>query len=77
MSYGSLMRVQLLLIPGMTPDTLGEFYEYVPTLHEVRIGAGIFAAGFLVFTLLCKVAIPILQESDEPAETELSQAEVA
>ncbi len=56
-----------LVIPGMTPDTLGEFYEYVPTLSEVRVGAGIFAVGFLVFTLLCKIAIPILQESQNPA----------
>jgi Ni/Fe-hydrogenase subunit HybB-like protein len=58
-----------LVIPGMTPDTLGEFYEYVPTLSEVRIGAGIFAIGFLVFTILCKMAIPILQETrpKEPA----------
>jgi molybdopterin-containing oxidoreductase family membrane subunit len=57
-----------LVIPGMTPDTLGEFYEYVPTLTEVRIGAGIFAVGFLVFTVLCKIAIPALQEM--PAKTE-------
>jgi Ni/Fe-hydrogenase subunit HybB-like protein len=55
-----------LVIPGMTPDTLGEFYEYVPTLSEVRVGAGIFAAGFLVFTLLCKIAIPILQKDSTP-----------
>ncbi len=52
-----------LVIPGMTPDTLGEIYEYVPTLTEVRVGAGIFAVGFLVFTLLCKMAIPILQDA--------------
>jgi len=52
-----------LVIPGMTPDTLGEFYEYVPTLSEVRVGAGIFAVGFLIFTLLCKMAIPILQDA--------------
>ena len=57
-----------LVIPGMTPDTLGEFYEYVPTLTEVRVGAGIFAVGFLVFTILCKIAIPALQEM--PAKTE-------
>jgi len=49
-----------LVIPAFTPDTLGEVYEYVPTLHELRIGAAIFATGFLVFTSLCKVAIPIL-----------------
>jgi molybdopterin-containing oxidoreductase family membrane subunit len=54
-----------LVIPGMTPDTLGEFYEYVPTLSEVRVGAGIFAIGFLVFTVLCKIAIPILQEPEQ------------
>ncbi len=65
-----------LVIPGMTPDTLGEFYEYVPTLIEVRIGAGIFAIGFLIFTMLCKIAIPILQESEDPVEEDLPQAEV-
>jgi len=61
-----------LVIPGMTPDTLGEFYEYVPTLTEVRIGAGIFAVGFLVFTILCKIAIPALEEM--PAKTEAAAA---
>jgi molybdopterin-containing oxidoreductase family membrane subunit len=61
----------------MTPDTLGEFYEYVPTLIEVRIGAGIFAIGFLIFTMLCKIAIPALQESEEPASEENPRAEVA
>ena len=66
-----------LVIPGMTPDTLGELYEYVPTLTEVRVGAGIFAIGFLIFTMLCKVAIPILQESEGSVEEELPQAEVA
>ena len=49
-----------LVIPGFTPDTLGEIYEYTPTIHELRIGAGIFSVGFLVFTLLCRIAIPIL-----------------
>jgi len=50
-----------LVIPGMTPDTLGEFYEYVPTWTEIRIGAGVFAIGFMVFTVLCKIAIPLIQ----------------
>ena len=48
-----------LLIPGMTPDTLGEIYEYHPTGIELRVAAGIFAVGFLVFTFLLKVAIPV------------------
>jgi molybdopterin-containing oxidoreductase family membrane subunit len=50
-----------LVIPGMTPDTLGEFYEYVPTMIELRVGAGIFAIGFMVFTVLCKIAVPLIQ----------------
>jgi len=49
-----------LVIPGMTPDTLGEIYEYTPTRVEVEVAAGIFAVGFLVFTLLVKVAVPIV-----------------
>jgi molybdopterin-containing oxidoreductase family membrane subunit len=49
-----------LIIPGLTPDTLGEIYEYYPTLTELRVAAGVFAIGFLVFTLMLKVAVPIV-----------------
>ena len=49
-----------LVMPAFTPDTLGEIYEYTPTLHELRIGAAIFSTGFLVFTILCRIAIPIM-----------------
>ena len=52
-----------LVIPGMTPDTLGEIYEYIPTWIEIRIGAGIFSIGFMVFTVLCKVAIPLIHDT--------------
>ena len=48
-----------LIIPGLTPDALGEIYEYAPTLTELRVAAGIFSFGFLVFTLMLKVAVPI------------------
>ena len=49
-----------LVIPGLTPDTLGEIYEYFPSANEVWISAGIFAVGFLLFTLMVKVATPIM-----------------
>ncbi len=49
-----------LIIPGLTPDTLGEIYVYYPSLNEVRVAAGVFGIGFLVFTLMLKVAVPIL-----------------
>ena len=49
-----------LVIPGMTPDTLGEIYQYRPTMVEWAVSAGIYGIGFLVFTLLVKVAVPIM-----------------
>ena len=49
-----------LIIPGLTPDALGEIYEYRPSITEVAVAAGIFALGFLVFTLMLKVAVPVM-----------------
>lgn len=49
-----------LIIPGLTPDTLGEVYEYFPSTNELLVSAGIFSVGFLVFTLMVRVATPIM-----------------
>jgi molybdopterin-containing oxidoreductase family membrane subunit len=49
-----------LVIPGLTPDTLGEIYEYGPSRGEWQVAIGIFAIGFLLFTLMVKVATPIM-----------------
>lgn len=49
-----------LIIPGFTPDTLGEIYVYRPSTTEVMVAGGIFAIGFLVFTLLLKAAVPMM-----------------
>ena len=49
-----------LLIPGFTPDTLGEIREYTPSMTELQIAAGIFSVGFLLFTLMVKVAVPVM-----------------
>ena len=49
-----------LVIPGMTPDTLGEIYEYTPTGTEWSVAVGIFGVGFLVLTILVKISVPIL-----------------
>ncbi len=48
-----------LVIPGMTPDTLGEIYEYRPSMVEWMVAIGIFGLGALVFTTLVNVAVPI------------------
>jgi molybdopterin-containing oxidoreductase family membrane subunit len=52
-----------LVLPGMTPDTLGEIYDYTPTVNEWMVAVGVFSVGFLVFTLLVKVAVPIMSGS--------------
>jgi len=49
-----------LLIPGLTPDTLGEIYEYFPSKTEILVTAGIFSVGFLLYTIMLKVAVPIM-----------------
>ena len=48
-----------MIIPGLTPDSLGEIYVYLFTATEFRVAAGVFSIGFLVFTLMLKVAVPI------------------
>jgi len=50
------------VIPGFVPDPLGEIYEYIPNLVELMVSFGIWATGLLIFTLLMKVAIPIVSE---------------
>jgi Ni/Fe-hydrogenase subunit HybB-like protein len=64
-----------LIIPGMTPDTLGQIYEYRPSAVEWGVAAGVFGIGFLVFTVLVKISVPILvgtfraprADAEEPA----------
>lgn len=64
-----------LIIPGLTPDVLGEIYRYYPSMIELRVAAGVFAIGFLIFTLMLKVAVPI--SLGEFRDTTLSQHPVA
>jgi len=48
-----------LLIPGFTPDTMGQVYIYRPSITEIKIATAIFAIGFLLFTVVTKIAIAI------------------
>ena len=49
-----------LVVPGFTPSVLGEIYEYAPTKVELMVSAGVFGVGALVFTLLSRAAIAVL-----------------
>jgi molybdopterin-containing oxidoreductase family membrane subunit len=48
-----------LIVPGFIPDTLGEIYDYMPSVTELLVTAGIWAIGALAYTLMIKTAIPI------------------
>jgi molybdopterin-containing oxidoreductase family membrane subunit len=54
-----------LIIPGYTPDTLGQIYAYTPSATELRVACGIFGIGFLFFTVLVRLAIFLLFEKNE------------
>lgn len=48
-----------LVVPGFIPGTLGEIYEYSPTMVERYITIAIWAFGALVYTVFLKFMIPI------------------
>ena len=48
-----------LAVPGFIPGTLGEIYEYGPTILEKTVTLGVWATGAMIYTLLLKFAIPI------------------
>ena len=50
-----------LVVPGFTPSTVGEIYEYAPTGTEFWVGAGVFGVGALLFTLMSRVAIAVIR----------------
>ncbi len=49
-----------LIVPAFVPTPLGEIVEYVPTRNEVFICFGIWAFGLLIYTILVRVAVPVL-----------------
>ena len=51
-----------LIIPGFTPDVLGQIYVYTPSMTEIRTSVMIFSLGSLLFTFLVKIAIAIVFE---------------
>ncbi|MGO9378849.1 MAG: sulfate reduction electron transfer complex DsrMKJOP subunit DsrP [Dissulfurispiraceae bacterium] len=52
-----------LIVGGFVPNPFEEITEYWPTTPEFLIGAGVWAIGFLVLTILYKIAVSIKEES--------------
>jgi Ni/Fe-hydrogenase subunit HybB-like protein len=51
-----------LMTGGFVPNPLGQVTEYWPTMPEAIITLGVWALGFLVLTILYKVAVSIKEE---------------
>ena len=49
-----------LIIPAFIPTPLGQIVDYIPSLNEILICIGIWAFGFMLYTVLVKSAVPIL-----------------
>jgi molybdopterin-containing oxidoreductase family membrane subunit len=61
-----------LIVPAFVPSTLHEMVEYLPSVSEWKISAGIWALGLMVLTIAAKLALPVLNgevtaERDEQA----------
>ena len=51
-----------LVVGGFIPNPFERVFEYWPTLPEFMISIGVWATGFLVITILYKVAISVKEE---------------
>jgi len=51
-----------MIAGGFTPNPLHQVNEYIPTLPEIIIALGIWAMGFLVLTILFKIAVSVKEE---------------
>jgi molybdopterin-containing oxidoreductase family membrane subunit len=54
-----------LMVPGFVPSPTGEIVEYVPSISEWFITLGVWALGFLVLTVLYKIAISVMKDLGE------------
>ncbi len=51
-----------LIVGGFVPNSFKQITEYWPTLPEMSITLGVWAIGFLILTILYKIAVSIREE---------------
>ena len=51
-----------LVIGGFTPNPFGQYTVYTPTLPEIAIALMVWCVGFLILTVLYKVATGVKEE---------------
>ena len=52
-----------MIAGGFTPSPLHEINEYIPSLPEIGIALGVWAMGFLLLTVLFKIAVSVKEET--------------
>ena len=52
-----------LVVGGFIPNPLERVVEYSPTLPEVMITLGVWGIGFLILTILFKIAVTVKEEA--------------
>ncbi len=52
-----------MIIAGFTPSPTGKVETYIPTCYELVISLGIYGLGFLILTVLYKIAIGVREET--------------
>ena len=51
-----------LVLGGLMVNPFEKVVEYWPTIPEIFISAGVWATGFLVITILYKIAVSVKEE---------------
>ncbi|USO00352.1 MAG: polysulfide reductase NrfD [Phycisphaeraceae bacterium] len=49
-----------LIVPAFIPTPLGEIVEYTPTMNEILVCTGIWAFGLLLYTIMVRITVPVL-----------------
>ncbi|RMH10728.1 MAG: polysulfide reductase [Planctomycetota bacterium] len=49
-----------LIVPAFIPTPIGEIVEYTPTLNEILVCLGIWAFGLLLYTIMVRITVPVL-----------------
>ncbi len=50
-----------LVVPGFLPTPLGEMLVYTPSINEILVGVGIWAFGVMLYSMLVRVALAVIQ----------------
>jgi molybdopterin-containing oxidoreductase family membrane subunit len=65
------------VVPGFLPTPLGEIVEYTPSFNEILVTVGIWGLGLLVFTILVRISLPVLQGHEQEAPAVITSHAVA